>query len=475
MNSISRNRFAHFITFVLLLLMSCGGDSRPPQEEPPFTPVQVPLYTFIDLGVLEGYTDSVAYALNDRGQVVGSSLRQFDGRREAFLWENSQMRGLGVLQPWGEYSHAAAINNLGQIVGEGDNPSPHSFFWEADGTLRDLFLNQGNESSAYDINDRGQVVGFNFKGYPQAYFWEDGQEIELAEEFGESYARAINNTGQIAGEMWPVIERTEDGFPLMSGPRAFLWENGLVRDLGVAGGASDINAGGQIVGYLSEERVFRDRAFLWQDGRVTELGHLGGENSRAEAINDIGQVVGASRKPPSDPDIPDNHLSETYSATLWERGRVRDLNQLTDTGDTHLQWAYDINNRGQIVGRALTEETQHGFLLTPQWDGFITRESDFSTAMEMGERLFFDYWADLLPNGDATNPFTIDVRVMDVFGSGSSLGEVEEQTASATWKTAFVHIPNNLIGTSKEISLQLSDYDAAADPIIFIKSFRSHP
>jgi hypothetical protein len=42
-------------------------------------------------------------------------------------------------------------------------------------------------------------------------------------------------------------------------------------------------------------------------------------------------------------------------------------------------------------------------------------------------------------------------------------------------KTAFVQIPDNLMGASKDLSLQLGLYPAAADPIIFVKSFRSQP
>jgi probable HAF family extracellular repeat protein len=501
MNRFSRNRCALFITFVLLLLMSCGGDSRPPQEppltppideppsppvedppvtpvEPPFTPTQIPLFAFTDLGVLEGYANGNANGVNDRGQVVGSVWRRAGDlslpSEEAFLWEDGQMRGLGVLEPWGEYSRAAAINNLGQVVGEGDNPSFHSAsFWEEEGILRDLYLNQGNESAAFDVNDLGQVVGFNFKRlHPQAYTWENGLEIELGEEYGESYAYAINNAGQVVGKRLPVTGTTEDGFPIWGDPNAFLWENDIVRDLGIIGAASDINAGGQIVGSVFEQGPNVTHAFLWHDEATTELGHLGGGWSTAEAINDTGQVVGASREQPYDPEDPE---PIKYFATLWERDRIRDLNQLADTGGAHLQWAYDINNRGQIVGRALTGDSEHGFLLTPQWDGVITRESSYSTTTEMGERLIFDYWADMLPDSDPASPFTIEVMVMDAFGLWSLLGQVEEETASASWKTAFVQVPANLIGTNRELSLQLSDDDAAADPIIFVKSFRSQP
>jgi probable HAF family extracellular repeat protein len=298
-------------------------------------------------------------------------------------------------------------------------------------------------------------------------------DLGVLEGYADSEGAGINDLGQIVGEIWPITAITDDGFPIWSGPRAFLWEGETLRDLGMVGAALDINAGGQVIGYTATPgRAFKDRAFLWQGGTMTELGHLGGEDSRAEAINDAGQVAGASRTQSYDPALPDSRLSEDFSATLWELGRVRDLNQLADTGGAHLQWAYDINNRSQIIGRALRSEGRRAFLLSRRWEGLVTRESGFDTVMELGGALVFDYWADFLPDGDSGSPFTIEVMVLDAFGNWSLLGQVEEQASSAAWKTAFVQVPENLIGTNRDISLQLSAYHDGADPMIFVREFR---
>ncbi len=78
-----------------------------------------------DLGVLGGGNFSQAWALNDRGQVVGRSklaLKDDDGDQveHAFLWENGRIRDLGSLAGEDGSSDADAINDRGQIVGSSE-------------------------------------------------------------------------------------------------------------------------------------------------------------------------------------------------------------------------------------------------------------------------------------------------------------------------------------------------------------------
>jgi probable HAF family extracellular repeat protein len=65
--------------------------------------------------MLPGGRSSAAVAINDRGQIVGSTDtgRSTDAIRP-FLWQNGQLRDLGSL---GGSARAVAINNHGQIVG----------------------------------------------------------------------------------------------------------------------------------------------------------------------------------------------------------------------------------------------------------------------------------------------------------------------------------------------------------------------
>ena len=259
-------------------------------------------WVITDLGTLGGRR-SEPVAINERGQIVGYSTTK-DRSVHAFLWEKGKLRDLGTLG--GEDSFAEDINDRGQIVGSADTKRGvgRAFLWE-NGKMRDLGTLGGQDSWAHAINDRGQVVGFaatraktkdaSGRSDPvfHAFLWENGKMRDLGTPRAQgSSALGINERSQVVG--W-----RDDAKADRIG--AFLWENGKLRDLDTMFGVGNvgcdlagsclgvINDRGQVVGLTD---LLSSPAVLWENGTLRDLGTLGGKESVAEAINELGQVVG---------------------------------------------------------------------------------------------------------------------------------------------------------------------------------------
>jgi probable HAF family extracellular repeat protein len=142
----------------------------------------------------------------------------------------------------------------------------------------------------------------------------------------------------------------------------FLWERGVLTDLGTLGGSTGettwINDAGEIVGEADLSGDLAHDAFLWKNGVMFDLGNLD-KTSFAFSINEKGQVVGRSR-------VDDT----TVHAFIWEKGGpMIDLNSLISAGASlELTDAFEINERGEIAGMGIPagcsseDECGHPFL-----------------------------------------------------------------------------------------------------------------
>jgi probable HAF family extracellular repeat protein len=155
---------------------------------------------------------------------------------------------------------------------------------------------------------------------------------------GRGEATAINSKGQVVGF-----------HSVPQGTRAFLWSNGVMRNLGTLGGFTSrawaINEPGQIVG-ASTTASGQAHAFLWENGTMRDLGTLGGSFSAATAIESGGRIVGYSQD-----------LDGTTRAFIWENGTMRRLAGL----ETGFSMAHDIDNMGRVVGRYGSESAPRAF------------------------------------------------------------------------------------------------------------------
>ena len=327
------------------------------------TRAAAPTYGITDLGTLGGAV-AFAYDVNDAAQVVGYSTTSF--RTHAFLWQNGQMTNLGSLT--GNVSAAYAVNALGTAVGNSpvSNGNPRAAMWR-DGRIIDLTpdLAAYESSWASSINDAGKWVGSAqvLELPPWHGFVADGFARTPIGHLGggSSFPNDINNAGQVVGSSYTRIVNDVEQFA-----HAFLWQNGVLTDLGVLpddsqSAAAAINNFGIIVGSSSRTNTatFQEthRAFIHANGSMTAI-PVPSVNAQASDINDSGVVVGTMQ---ASGGLSSNH------AWVYQDGVVTNLNSLVVPGSgLHIAFAYAINNVGQIAGVAVDAQGfSHAVLLTP--------------------------------------------------------------------------------------------------------------
>lgn len=293
-------------------------------------------------------TGFAAHAINNAGQIVGT-WHEGNLDEVAAIWDGRSVTTIAGLAPG---SLGYGINDLGHIVGVWHAEA----FVKTPAGVRDLGrFGFWSTSAAFAVNNADDVAGTGYWGIGEEWRgWVNSHGVlRMIGTFGGDWseAHAINKAGQVVGTAALVPFRGP-----YSDTRAFVYRDRILLDLGTLGDgvssrANDINDAGQIVGaseYAYNEYGGPSHPFLYQDRLMRDLGTLGGPDGAANGINNAGAVVGYSSL------SPDDYATHAF---LYENGRMRDLNDLARVAPGWtLVDAADVNDRRQILARACQNE-----------------------------------------------------------------------------------------------------------------------
>jgi probable HAF family extracellular repeat protein len=385
--------------FTILMTVCCAAVLAPALAQGPAETKASTRYQVSNLPGLGG-TSNGGNSINDQTWVSGYA-RLPNRNRHAALWRNSLLTDLGTLDDGLNSSVTWNVKNTqGIIVGISQTADPQllgeswssaafysppnnvgyinlGFVWENNQMRALPNFPGGNNGFATGANNLRQAVGWAENGVHdpnccctqvlqfRPALWTLGppdviQDLPLIPGDSSGAATAINDNGQIVG----ISGICDQAVGRHTAKHAVLWQNGTVTDIYPNAPArwwntpTAINQRGDVVGFAGDPAFVEGdvvHAFMWtrEDG-IRQLKPLPNRtpqhvDSEAYGINEARQVVGVS----CDADQVD------CRAVIWDHGNTpTDLNDLKAPGySAVLALAKDINNKGEITGRAADPNT----------------------------------------------------------------------------------------------------------------------
>jgi probable HAF family extracellular repeat protein len=292
-----------------------------------------------------------------------------------------------------------------------------------------------------------------------------------------STAHSLNNAGQAVGQSNTFVLGNKFPTRRYAAVRAFIYEQGAMRDLGSLGKictlspnglaemcyensvATDINNSGTVAGFSSTPTTMRAHAVVSNGQGMQDLGTLGGSASWAYGVNDSAQIVGQFSSA-------DN---QTQAPFLYERGTMYDLNALIVNRSAAMPFAaYDINNFGEI---AANHQVLYPLYVQVAPDGPLA----FMATMRQTFR--FAYWA-ARRNVAACNPATSRLQVDVAFEvahepapTWTPADLVSTCADSSDWHAVSVPIPAALQGRYTAVRVRVTELGPPTGPSLYLRHF----
>jgi hypothetical protein len=264
-----------------------------------FTPINVPGAQFDGTGLAD---------VNNVGQIVGNFVDR-SGSDHGFIYTRGTFTTIDA--PGAFATFVQGINDAGDIVGRFDDKTGVHGFVRVGTMFRTIALPGAQFVLPTGINNTGRIVGYFVDSAGRIHgFIDDKGTISRVDAPGVDYVTpgGINDQGDFVGMLF------NNG-----NVHAFLNTGGKYSFVDVPGSAfsaspNDINNAGDIVGAVGTE------GYVDIDGTFSFLKMPGAHITRADGINDAGEIVGTGAL------VPEPNSLVLFGVVLLVAGATRLLN-----------------------------------------------------------------------------------------------------------------------------------------------------
>jgi len=267
---------------------------------PAFKPVTLrasgALYTVTDLGALNCCTSwifaSGAMAINAHGDVAGNTSSPTDALRQVpFVYQNGTMTAITDIDGW-----ATSINDAGEVTGAFFPPGTNTVhaFRYLNGVFTDVGALPGfggGGSIGWAINNSGTIAG---TANGAAWIVDSTGDMWRLRRQSAYTATGINDAGDVVGMLAPIAPTPNATHGYLFDGHSMLELPTLDGDRGSVTMPAAINSSRQVVGVAWRNGNSEERAFLYENGVMNDLGTLSNPDyygthwSIATAINSFG-------------------------------------------------------------------------------------------------------------------------------------------------------------------------------------------
>jgi probable HAF family extracellular repeat protein len=321
-----------------------------------------PRYTIVDLGpVGPSWSQGQPFVVSGNGLVSGETvLANPDNPTQwvshAVVWEVSSTKVINIPGLGGPNNIAFGVNVRGQAAGQADTETPDPNGEDFCGSTALGLTHSGNTCVPF-LWRNGALVALPTLRDSAGTEGSNGAALQV-NSFGMVVGTAENGEVDSTCPGASVSPQTIEFKPVLW-IKPFPWSQMRVQELLTIDGDPDgiayaINDLGQVVGasgncapfnVLAQNNLTPLHAILWRNGNAIDLGNLGGDGRfagiYATGLNDNGQVVGTS----------DTTGDASFHAFLWRQGRITDLGTLP--GDAYSS-ATSIGNNGMVLGLSIS-------------------------------------------------------------------------------------------------------------------------